>query len=188
MKAPSSAAAPPTSQAASISSRVLVQDATIAGVTKIPEPTIPPITTMVASNSPMRRARPSPITFPLVSRRGDSPPAPPAFAAAVAAGEHEEGLPIRSGDRLRVGDDPPGRGRGLRLDPRPDPRPPGAQHLESGTLGRIRQSRPERDLALRFALRRQRGEHRLPVPLRRRVGDAAGAAGALQARDVVRGP
>src|SRR5947208_10518464 len=32
--------------------------ATSAGVTKIPDPTIPPITIIVASNKPMRRARP----------------------------------------------------------------------------------------------------------------------------------
>src|SRR5207245_7866745 len=56
MKAPINAAAPPAIHAPIISSRVDVQEATIAGVTKIPEPTIPPITTMVASKKPMRRA------------------------------------------------------------------------------------------------------------------------------------
>src|SRR5439155_23978277 len=56
MKAPSNAAAPPAIHAPIISSRVDVQEATIAGVTKIPEPTIPPITTMVESKKPMRRA------------------------------------------------------------------------------------------------------------------------------------
>jgi len=56
MKAPSRAAAPPAIQAPIISSRVDVQEATIAGVTKIPEPTIPPITTIVESKRPMRRA------------------------------------------------------------------------------------------------------------------------------------
>ena len=56
MKAPSNAVAPPAIHAPIISFRVDVQEATIAGVTKIPEPTIPPITTMVESKKPMRRA------------------------------------------------------------------------------------------------------------------------------------
>ena len=56
MKAPSNAAAPPAIHAPIISSLVDVQEATIAGVTKIPDPTIPPITTMVESKRPMRRA------------------------------------------------------------------------------------------------------------------------------------
>ena len=56
MKAPSNAAAPPAIHAPIICSLVDVQEATIAGVTKIPDPTIPPITTMVESKRPMRRA------------------------------------------------------------------------------------------------------------------------------------
>src|SRR2546427_8532970 len=56
MKAPSNAAPPPAIHAPIISSRVDVQEATIAGVTKIPDPTIPPITTMVASKNQMKRA------------------------------------------------------------------------------------------------------------------------------------
>src|SRR5882672_7923373 len=68
MKAPSRAAPPPTTQAASIPARVPLEEATVAGVTKIPEPTMPPITTMVASKRPMRRASRSSVTGEAVSR------------------------------------------------------------------------------------------------------------------------
>src|SRR6267143_727533 len=73
MNAPSRAAPPPTIQAASIPARVPVREATVAGVTKIPEPTMPPITTMVASKTPMRRASRSSITGTLYHGRRSSP-------------------------------------------------------------------------------------------------------------------
>src|SRR5438477_656784 len=81
MKAPSNAVAPPAIHAPIISFRVDVQEATIAGVTKIPEPTIPPITTMVESKKPMRRASRSSGTRTLYHARARLAGTPPAVAS-----------------------------------------------------------------------------------------------------------
>src|SRR5713226_8690193 len=58
MKAPASAMSPPSSHAPRISAGVCTCRATTYGLMKIPAPTIPPMTIIVASNSPNRRARP----------------------------------------------------------------------------------------------------------------------------------
>src|SRR6266403_1455591 len=102
MKAPSRAAPPPTTQAASIPARVPLKEATVAGVTKIPEPTMPPITTMVASKRPMRRASRSSITGEAVSRTGAPSPARPGERRPCAGEEILRLLQqfLRRADRL----------------------------------------------------------------------------------------
>src|SRR5277367_3528761 len=57
MNAPASAIAPPASHAPRISAGVCTSPATTYGLMKIPEPTMPPITSIVASNNPKRAAR-----------------------------------------------------------------------------------------------------------------------------------
>ena len=52
MKAPSRAMTPPATHAPRISAGVWTRSATTYGLMKIPEPTMPPITTMVASKRP----------------------------------------------------------------------------------------------------------------------------------------
>ena len=56
MNAPSTATTPPIIHAATMSAEEPTLRATVAGVTKMPEPTMPPITIMVASKRPTRRA------------------------------------------------------------------------------------------------------------------------------------
>src|SRR5215471_20964101 len=56
-KTPASAIAPPAPHAASTSSGVSSRCATLPGDRKMPAPTIPPITTMVASNGPSARLK-----------------------------------------------------------------------------------------------------------------------------------
>src|SRR5437899_7017111 len=142
MKAPINAAAPPAIHAPIISSRVDVQEATIAGVTKIPEPTIPPITTMVASKKPMRRASRSSGTRTLYHAR------------AGLAGPRSELQPRHGGyrhipvDRQRVrrvgtihfisAGEPVAHGRTARLlrgGPFPPPARPGAEEGRRSTAG-----------------------------------------------------
>ena len=68
--------APPSSQTPTISRGVPTCRATSAGLTKMPEPMIPPMTSMVASNRPSRRARPWASTWrrALKQRRSDHVP------------------------------------------------------------------------------------------------------------------
>src|SRR6266849_1536281 len=58
MNAPASAMNPPSSHAPRISAGVCTCRATTYGLMKIPAPTIPPMTIIVASNRPSRRAKP----------------------------------------------------------------------------------------------------------------------------------
>src|SRR6266566_4024352 len=58
MNAPANATSPPSSQQPRISGVVCTRRATTYGFMKIPEPMMPPMTIMAASNRPSRRASP----------------------------------------------------------------------------------------------------------------------------------
>ena len=64
---------PPRTQTPTMSSGVSTCRATSAGVTKMPEPMIPPMTSMVASNRPRRRASPRDSTRASLTERRSRP-------------------------------------------------------------------------------------------------------------------
>ena len=72
--APSSAMTPPAAHAPTISAGVCTDCATTYGLMKMPEPMMPPMTIMVASNAPRRRASVGVVTLTRLHRIERWPP------------------------------------------------------------------------------------------------------------------
>src|SRR3972149_3077011 len=91
MNAPARASTPPNDHAPKISHGVSTMRATTWGFMKIPEPTMPPMTSMTASKSPSRRANPAP---PVPEGRGGWPFSPDSLRALNFLGFRDERVNI----------------------------------------------------------------------------------------------